>query len=232
MRTEPSAFEERYKKRKAAGKPGWTDEKDYADKVAALEKLLKKAYVPKRGRLLELGCGAGNLTLWLAEHGFGAYGVDFVPTAIAWAKLRAARRGVKVDFRVGNVADLKGYENEFFDFVLDGACFHYIVAEDRKPFLASAHRVLKRGGFFHVGTTYGNEKVKTRLDMSEGSCFDPETRMLLRNGKPHAHIGLKEDILEEIRAEGFRILHWETSKREEKGQPFVEGSLLVDAVRE
>jgi hypothetical protein len=68
--------------------------------------------------------------------------------------------------------------------------------------------------------------------MPEGSCFDPATRMLLRNGKPHAHIGLPDDILEEIRAGGFRILHWETPKREEKGQPFVEGSLLVDAVKE
>jgi SAM-dependent methyltransferase len=222
-------FEDRYRKRKAEGKPGWTDE--YESKVAELEKLLKADYAPQSGRLLELGCGAGNLTLWLAERGFEAYGMDCAPTAIAWAQDNARAQNLKADFRVGDVVELEGYPSDFFEFVLDGGCFHYITGQDRKRFLASVHRVLKSSGFFRVSTTYGNQDVKTRLEVSPGCWYDPQSRCLLKDGRPHARVGLAEDILDEIRTSGFRILCWETSERKDEKQPFVQGGLTVDAVK-
>lgn len=222
-------FEDRYRKRKAEGKPGWTDE--YESKVAELEKLLKADYAPKGGRFLELGCGAGNLTLWLAERGFEAYGLDRAPTAIAWAQENARPRSLKADFRVGDVVDLEGYPSDSFDFVLDGGCFHYITGEDRKRFLASARRVLKPGGLFRVSTTYGNDQVKERMEVSPGCFYDPQSRCLLKAGKPHAYVGLADSILEEIRSAGFQSLRWETLERNDEKQPFVQGGLTVDALK-
>ena len=116
-----------YKRHKTEGQAGWDTAEGYKRSIAILEKSLQAAYVPKSGRLLELGCGAGNITLWLAEKGYEVYGVDIAPTAIQWAQESAQARHLKADFRVGNVLDLKGYLDDFFDFVLDGHCFHCII---------------------------------------------------------------------------------------------------------
>ena len=42
------------------------------------------------GRAIDLGCGEGDRTIFLAKHGFQVTAVDFSPAAIAKAK--AARR--------------------------------------------------------------------------------------------------------------------------------------------
>ena len=50
------------------------------------------------GRALELGCGTGTNTVWLAQHGFDCTGVDLSPRAIARARQRADEAGVQVNF--------------------------------------------------------------------------------------------------------------------------------------
>ena len=106
-------IDDRYRQRKAKGKPGWTG--DYKAKMVRIEKVLARYDVPKNGRFLELGCGAGNITLFMAEKGFEAYGIDMSPEAIAWAKEKMRGSSVIVDFCVGNVVDLKLYSDRSFD---------------------------------------------------------------------------------------------------------------------
>ena len=55
------------------GQPGRADEEQHA---------------PRSGRVLELGCGAGDLSLALAEHGYEVHGVDIAPTAIDFMNAR------------------------------------------------------------------------------------------------------------------------------------------------
>ncbi len=43
------------------------------------------------GSVLDIGCGTGDLAIWLAEHGFDVLGVDFSPSAIEKAKRNACR---------------------------------------------------------------------------------------------------------------------------------------------
>lgn len=107
MRTHYIGHDELYKKRKADGEPGWATAKGIQENIALLEEALQAEYVPKTGKLLELGCGAGNLTLWLAEKGYDVYGVDISPTAIAWAQEKARECNIEADFWVGNVLDLQ-----------------------------------------------------------------------------------------------------------------------------
>src|SRR5256885_1267128 len=63
------------------------------------------ALAPKR--ILEIGCGRGDFTLWLADHSGASeiVGTDFSRVAIATAQQRAADRGqgrCKVSFEVGD----------------------------------------------------------------------------------------------------------------------------------
>lgn len=51
-----------------------------------------------RGRALDVGCGAGVLSVWLADKGMDVTGIDLFPEAIAMAEALAARKGVRVKF--------------------------------------------------------------------------------------------------------------------------------------
>lgn len=100
MKTDYIGHDEAYKKRKAEGRPGWATAEVAQENIATLEEVLQAEYVPKSGKLLELGCGAGNITLWLAEKGYDVCGVDIAPTAIAWAQGKAKEHNIKAHFRV------------------------------------------------------------------------------------------------------------------------------------
>ena len=77
-----------------------------------------------RGVALEVCSGAGTNSLYLARHGFKVKGVDICKTAVAIAKRRARAQGLSIEFRKGNVLDLRGHAQ--YDFVFDRGCFHHI----------------------------------------------------------------------------------------------------------
>ena len=43
-------------------------------------------------RALELGCGTGTNSVWLAQQGFEVTGIDLAPLAVEQAEQRAQRR--------------------------------------------------------------------------------------------------------------------------------------------
>src|SRR5512134_2511652 len=69
------------------------------------------------GRALDLACGEGQNSIWLATLGWDVTGVDYSEVAIEKARTRAEREGVDVDFVC---ADLLEYEPapEAYDLVL------------------------------------------------------------------------------------------------------------------
>ena len=92
------------------------------------------------GRVLDLGCGTGTNVITLAEHGWEAAGVDFVPGAIRQARQKARKAGVDVVFTVGNVADPRHFQGKY-DLILDIGCFHALGEEQRAEYrrLVAAH---------------------------------------------------------------------------------------------
>ncbi|MGE2724391.1 class I SAM-dependent methyltransferase [Mycolicibacterium pulveris] len=60
---------------------------------------------PAEGRALDLACGPGLASVWLARRGMQVWGVDVSPTAIDQARDLAARSGVGVRCRF-DVVDL------------------------------------------------------------------------------------------------------------------------------
>jgi ubiquinone/menaquinone biosynthesis C-methylase UbiE len=222
-------FAERFKERKAKGEPGWADEESYKTKVARIEKFLARHDVPRNSKFLELGCGAGNVTLFMAEKGFEAYGIDIAPEAITWAEEKMRKSSASADFRVGNVVDLKSYSDGFFDFVFDGETLHCVIGEDRKPCLAGVFRVLKPGGLFLVGANLVNEKLSKRVDLDPGCYFDPQDQCLYHNdGVPYYYLSREKEFLKEVRDAGFRIIHSEKTPLEHEIHA---GWLWVDAIK-
>src|SRR5438045_6610553 len=55
------------------------------------------------GRALDIGCGTGTTTVYMASKGWQVTGVDFVPRAIRAAGAKAAAARLPVAFLVGDV---------------------------------------------------------------------------------------------------------------------------------
>lgn len=58
------------------------------------------------GSALELGCGVGRFSRYVAQQGLRATGVDFSPVAIAKAQKNVAQYDVRPQFLVGDVTEL------------------------------------------------------------------------------------------------------------------------------
>jgi len=214
-----------YTRLKASGKDGWAGEESaYADFKKAIARSFGRSDAPASGRLLELGCGAGNLTLWFASMGYEAYGVDITPTAIDWAKEKNAAAPAKVDFRVEDVAELPSFADGFFDLVIDGHCLHWIAGEDRAKVFATVRRVLRIGGFFLVSSQCGDPpKHKLEQKAKEGLTYDPVRRVMINKcGVVGAYFGTPQSIIEEVRCAGLRVFNWEVSSTPEGNDIHVE----------
>jgi 2-polyprenyl-3-methyl-5-hydroxy-6-metoxy-1,4-benzoquinol methylase len=193
-----ASHDEAYQKLKARGTQGWSSAEEYEEMLEAINEALLNR--PAHRNVLELGCGAGNLSLLLNQQGYQVTGVDISETAIGWAREHAQASGAKVAFRVDNVLDLASCRDEEFDVVIDGHCLHCIIGEDRARCLSTVRRVLKPGGLFIVLTMCGEVRNERLLPI-----FDPASRLVINNGRPTRYIGRAQDIAEEIRRAGFAV---------------------------
>ena len=84
-------------------------------------------------RALDVGCGAGLLAEPLARLGAKVTGIDASPEVIAVAREHAARQGLDIDYRDGDVAALEGDFDlitcmEVIEHVMDAAAFVKVLA--------------------------------------------------------------------------------------------------------
>jgi SAM-dependent methyltransferase len=99
--------------------------------------------------VLDVGCGTGENTLWMAERGHQAWGIDRVEAAVDKARVKAEERGLAATFRVADALDL-GSLGRTFATAIDSGCFHVFDDQERVRFVASLWAVLQRGGLYHV----------------------------------------------------------------------------------
>jgi SAM-dependent methyltransferase len=111
-----------------------------------LAALIAAGLIGKNARILDVGCGGGLDTIFMAQHGFCAAGVDLSRQALEIARERADNAGVWVDWLVGSILDLP-IEAGTFDFVLDRGLFHLIEDNDRARYSSELFRVLEPSGY-------------------------------------------------------------------------------------
>jgi ubiquinone/menaquinone biosynthesis C-methylase UbiE len=108
---------------------------------------LAAAGLPERGLAVDLGCGAGTEAIFLAETGLQAIGVDLSEEALRLARRRAAARGVKVTWELGNVIALP-FGDRTVGFANDRGCLQHLAAPDRRLAADEVARVMLPGGTF------------------------------------------------------------------------------------
>ena len=102
-----------------------------------------------KGTVLNVGCGSGENSLYLAEKGYRVIGIDSAPTAIAKAMLKAADRNLKVTFFAFDALHL-GCLGTTFDTAIDSGLFHTFSDNARPLFVSSLGEVLRPGGTYHM----------------------------------------------------------------------------------
>lgn len=129
-------------------RPGPRRRKSIGERVDALNREAIIRFGPYRriwrrmpGRLLDVGCGTGDLASTFAGHGWHTYGID--PSEQAALHARAAG----VDAVAGTLADAP-WPDEYFDAIVFNHSLEHV--SDPGEALAAAARLLRSGGLLAI----------------------------------------------------------------------------------
>ena len=95
-------------------------------------------------RVLDAGCGTGDLAIWLAGRGHAVTGIDFLGGPIAEARAKAVAAGVEANFLEMDALAI-GEIPERFDAVTDCGLFHTFDDARRSAYVESLAKLLEPG---------------------------------------------------------------------------------------
>lgn len=110
-----------------------------------VEFLASKAQIPKNSRVLDIGCGLGATSVWLAENWqCRPHGVTLSPQQVEMAENLARERGVEASFQVMDAEQLA------FDEVFDALWMVGVLGHlpSQENFLRKASTLVRPGGRF------------------------------------------------------------------------------------
>jgi SAM-dependent methyltransferase len=140
---DPMTMEQRYRERYESGDTPW----DIGRPDFNLVEVVTQRPVPSC-RALEIGCGTGDNSVWLAQNRFDVTGTDTSDVALAKAREKAAKANVAchfvlVDFLRNMIAGTP------FGFVFDRGCFHsFNSQDDRRRFAQNVAVHLEEAGLW------------------------------------------------------------------------------------
>ena len=120
--------------------------------------LVEEIEKSESGKILDVGCGNGNLFTLLPENKYELYGVDFSQNMIIEAKSKCKN----ATFSVAD-AEMLPFDDDSFDIVVCNASFHHYIHPDRV--LEEMHRVLKDGGKLLIGDPYIPTGIRGVMNM-------------------------------------------------------------------
>jgi len=175
---------------------GFMNEVDYIAWAQYVSRLIRRALnMPENAaflrppRLLECGCGTGNITVPLSKLGFDITASDISDEMLAVASEKARSAGLRLSFVRMDMTELT------FHRPLDGIiaccdCVNYLTGEgDAESFFRSAHSLLKPGGalLFDISSKYKLENVLGNNAFTESredaayfwqNNYDEESRLI------------------------------------------------------
>lgn len=110
-------------------------------------------FLPEKGKILDLGGGAGAYSFPLADEGYSVTLADLSEELIDKAREYGKGRPLSPEsYDIVNATDLSRYADEEFDAViLLGPLYHLLEASEREKCVSEAGRVLKSGGVIFAG---------------------------------------------------------------------------------
>jgi len=153
--------------------------------VRKIEEFIKsfyKKYKIKNQKVLDLGCGTGRYTIFLAQKGLEVIALDIsrIPLSILAKRIKNKpyRKRIKL---VKTSASRIPYPNKSFDIVISIAVLHHGKAKQIKGWFKEVKRVLKRDGYFLLSVLSKNDlrynsgkEIEKNTKVNIKNTFDPE----------------------------------------------------------
>lgn len=102
------------------------------------------------GRALDVGCGTGTSSIYLAQHGWQVTGIDWIEDAVKRAKEKAKNAGLDSEtvrfLQVDVTAPDLLPDHPQVSLWLDIGCFHVFGSAGRSAYVEHASRLLAPGG--------------------------------------------------------------------------------------
>lgn len=142
--------------------------------------------VPKGGKVLDVGCGAGIPTAkYLVKKGLEVTGIDISETM-----LKMARKNVpEADFMNKDMTELD-FDDNMFDGIISVYALFHVPKQEHKQVFQNFYRILKSGGIL---------LINTGISESEGVSSFFGVPMFWSNNSP-------EKTMKEVKDSGFSII--------------------------
>ena len=153
---------------------------------AVEQELHRRAFLellPPAGRVLDLGGGPGQWTIWLLQHGYRVVLGDLSPRMLEIARRELRAAGVEAEAVVElDARDLRQFPAGSFDAVLAlGPFYHLVDAADRERAARETKRVLRPGGLL-LATVMTRYAWLLGVLLESGSSRLADVRRVLEDG--------------------------------------------------
>ena len=156
---------------------------------AELVEAVESGWIPAGSSIMDVGAGRGQISAWLAEHGFQVIGVDLSSEATRLANEHFRHVSDRLEFRTLDVCSGTP-EPARFDAFIDRGCYHGIPPPLKKQYVANMAVWAKPGARFLLLSKADDDgrRVVSRVT----AAFDPyfkvvrtEATVLTRSTGPY-----------------------------------------------
>lgn len=177
-------------------------------------------------RVLDVGCGRGEILRHCARLGADAFGIDYAPVAVSMSQqvVAQSKDSTPTDVQTGKIgvgqADAKHlpFPSAYFDRVLLFDVVEHLYPWELALCMKEIHRVLKPGGMFVVHTApnvwydrYAYPFVRAfRRVLGQGDRYPANPRQFLVEHNSHVHVNEQSGLglWRTLRKAGFSARVW------------------------
>lgn len=192
----------------------WADARQRADWLVPEPPVVSSVPFLRRfgvQEVLDIGCGIGRHSLYLAEQGFTVTGVDLSARGLNIAREAAAESDLSIDFQHAGFTELP-FPDRRFDMALAWNVIYHGDDAIVRQALDEVRRVVRPGGFL-LATMISTRHYR----YGEGKEIRPGTFVVDDDDeKAHAHFYCDEHRLLEL-LDGFRIFWLQDREQRDSG---------------
>lgn len=160
--------------------------------------IVKTCTLPPQSRILDLACGHGRHSVYLASQEHLLTGIDLSPAFIEYGREQAAKQNLNIDFQVGNMLEID-FQEQFDSLLLLFNSFGFLDKTDGLKLLQKMRAAIKPKGKIFVDiknrdsilteitdcqiTEKGQDLMIDRLDFDPKSGTTTNRRIYIKDGQ-------------------------------------------------